>query len=94
MWLNDEVYFQDDSTLEAEAVSIHFKKEFLGPDFFKVPEMKPISELLDRAGRGIKFTDLNRDLTNKIKKLIEYDATTRIYKTIELLYALSKHERY
>jgi AraC-like DNA-binding protein len=94
MWLNDEVYFNDDSTLQAEAVAIHFNKEFLGADFFDVPEMKPISDLLDRAGRGIKFTYLNNDLTDKIKKLIDYDPTTRIFKTIEVLYALSKHERY
>ena len=94
MWLNDEAYFQEGSTLKAEAVAIHFIKKFLGPDFFKVPEMKPISDLLDRAGRGIKFTDLDNDMVDKIKKLIDYDATTRIFKTIEVLYALSKHERY
>ena len=56
--------------------------------------MKPISELLGRAGRGIKFTDLDNDTVDKIKKLMDYDATTRIFKTIEVLYALSKHERY
>lgn len=94
MWLNDEIYFQDDSKLEAEAVAIHFKKEFLGPDFFRIPEMKPISELLHRADRGIRFTDLDHDMVDEIEKLMDYDSTTRVFKTIEILYALSKHERF
>ena len=34
------------------------------------------------------------DLTNKIRKLFNNDSTTRIVKTIEVLYVLSKHEGY
>ena len=94
MWLNDEAYFQDDSSVAAEAVAIHFKKEFLGADFFDVPEMKPISDLLEKAGRGIKFKNLNSATLAKIKKLIDFDATTRIFKTMEVLYTLSRHKKY
>ena len=94
MWLNYEEYFQADSELRSEAIAVHFKKEFLGVGFFQVPEMKPISELLEKAKRGIKFTDLDTEVVEKIKRLIDYDATTRIVKTIEVLYALSKHPSY
>ncbi|MDB2607197.1 cupin domain-containing protein [Zobellia sp.] len=53
MWLNDEIYFQEDTTLEAEAFAIHFTKDFLGKGFFDIPEMKEVSNLLHRANRGL-----------------------------------------
>ncbi|MBT9188778.1 AraC family transcriptional regulator [Zobellia russellii] len=94
MWLNDEIYFQRESTLEAEAFAIHFTRGFLGKGFFEIPEMKQVSNLLMRADRGVKFMDLSRQLVKRITNLIEYDSTTRIFKTIEILSDLSKHESY
>jgi hypothetical protein len=38
MWLNHDQYFHNDSTLQAETIAIHFKRNFLGQAFFKVPE--------------------------------------------------------
>ncbi|MBU2975658.1 AraC family transcriptional regulator [Zobellia sp. B3R18] len=94
MWLNDEIYFQPESTLEAEAFAIHFTRDFLGKGFFEIPEMKQVSNLLMRADRGVKFMNLSRELVKRITNLIEYDSTTRIFKTIEILSDLSKHESY
>ncbi|MFD0798743.1 AraC family transcriptional regulator [Maribacter chungangensis] len=92
MWLNDEAYFQGNTTLTAEAIAVHFKREFLGTEFFQIPEMKSISSLLDRADRGIKFQGLKPLLLEKISNLITYDPTSRIYKIIEILDHLAKHE--
>lgn len=94
MWLNDEIYFQEDTDLEAEAFAIHFKREFLGKGFFEIPEMKIISNFLDKAGRGIKFFNLGKALITKIINIKSYDATTRIFKMIEVLSLLAKHEQY
>ena len=92
MWLNDEAYFQENTELRAEAVAVHFKREFLGKDFFSIPEMKLISNLLDRAGRGIKFRNLEQVLVTKIVDLKNHDSTTRIFKMIEVLFLLAKQE--
>ncbi|WP_276166049.1 AraC family transcriptional regulator [Zobellia alginiliquefaciens] len=94
MWLNDEVYFKPDSVLEAEAFAIHFTKGFLGEGFFDIPEMKQIASLLDRANRGVKFKGLSDSRISEITNLINYDSTTRVFKFIEVLYALSKHDNY
>jgi len=94
MWLNDEAYFEPDSTLEAEAFAIHFTRDFLGEGFFDIPEMKQLSNLLNRANRGIKFNALNKECVERIMNLINYDSTTRIFKTIEILVSLSKQEDY
>ena len=46
MWLNDEAYFEENSCLTAQAVSVHFKDNFVGKEFLSLPEMQPISHLL------------------------------------------------
>ncbi|CAM4207897.1 AraC family transcriptional regulator [Zobellia roscoffensis] len=94
MWLNDEIYFQPDSSLEAEAFAIHFTRDFLGKGFFDIPEMKEVASLLARANRGVKFSSLNDELVAEIMKLIDYDPTTRVFKTIEVLSKLAQHEDY
>ncbi|TLP71116.1 AraC family transcriptional regulator [Maribacter sp. ACAM166] len=94
MWLNDKQYFKENSVLKAEAISIHFNRDFLGTDFFEIPEMQSISNLLDRAKLGIRFYDPKTGLLDKIKSLVDLSPTARIYKTIEILDALTKHQRY
>lgn len=94
MWLNDDKYFEKDSVLEAEAISVHFKKNFLGNDFFDVPEMQPISNLLYRAEQGIKFLDVDDNTINELKILVNLDPTAQIIKIIEILSLLSKHKEY
>ncbi|WP_027078070.1 AraC family transcriptional regulator [Maribacter antarcticus] len=94
MWLNDEAYFLGDTALKAEAVSIHFKKEFLGTYFFELPEMQAISNLLDKAGLGIRFYDLPTYLLDKIKSLVEASPTARVYRILEIFDGLAKHNKY
>ena len=69
MWLNDEVYFEADSGLVSEAIAIHFKEDFLGMEFLNAIEMKPISQLIKRAAQGIKFSNIDHKLIEKIQKL-------------------------
>ncbi|KQC29565.1 AraC family transcriptional regulator [Flagellimonas eckloniae] len=94
MWLNDDKYFEKDSSLEAEAISVHFKKDFLGPDFLNVPEMQPIANLLHRAEQGVKFLNADENVINELKILVNLDPMAQIIKIIEILSLLSKHKEY
>ncbi len=94
MWLNDKAYFLGDKSLQAEAIAVHFKREFLGRDFLEIPEMKAISVLFDRAERGIIFLEIENTLIAKIKRLVECGPATRIIKIIEVLNELAKHRKY
>ena len=94
MWLNDKTYFLGDKSLQAEAIAIHFKREFLGKEFFEIPEMKTISNLFNKAERGIMFLELKDTLINKIKSLVECEPDIRIIKIIEVLNDLAKHKKH
>ncbi|MEQ9582322.1 MAG: cupin domain-containing protein, partial [Arenibacter sp.] len=89
MWLNDEVYFEADSGLVSEAIAIHFKEDFLGLEFLNAIEMKPILQLIKRATQGIKFSNIDAKLIEKIKKLHSHEPFEKTIKLIEILYKLA-----
>ena len=94
MLLNDDEYFNPLNNLKAEAIAIHFKKEFLGLGFFCIPEMKDISDLLERANQGIKFNNIPQHIIGEIKQLFEFNDFDRIIKFINVLNMLAKHDNY
>jgi AraC-like DNA-binding protein len=55
MWQNDKQYFEKESVLTAESITLHFKKDFAGEGLLDIPEMIKIKSLFDRASQGIVF---------------------------------------
>lgn len=68
MWQNTDDYYNTKSNLSAEAIAIHFNENSFGNDFFKLPEMRKVSHLLQRASRGVQFLG---EIKNKVATLIE-----------------------
>ncbi len=94
MWVNDDVYFEESSTLKAEAIAIHFKEDFLGDAFFRNPEMKHISSLLDKASYGVKFEGNNTKIIQQVKELSTHDDFKRVIQFLEILNQLSLSKDY
>jgi len=92
MWLNDDAYFNKESTLVAKAISIHFKEDFLGSNFFEIPEMRTIKSFLERASNGIQFADLTDDVKSNIIKLANENPIQKITSFIDILFTLSEHK--
>ena len=62
--------FTDRLTTNGSETLIQFKPDFLGADFFEVPEMKPISILFEKAKKGILFgVKTKQKLGPKIERL-------------------------
>lgn len=53
IWVNDPEYFDGSAEAEADALVIHFTKDFMGERALKIPEMEPFSKLLKLSHRGI-----------------------------------------
>jgi AraC-like DNA-binding protein len=85
VYQNDPVYYQKNSKLTAEAIVIHFKEDFLGKEFFKLPEMIYVNQLFDKAKLGVKVLG---DTRGKIADIMQEMQASNGHKRIILLLSI------
>lgn len=90
MWQNDPVYFEKDSGLKAEAITLHFRKDFAGADFLQIPEMLQIQQLLDRAGQGIVFQEINEEIKEMMLAIHQAEGFQRLHLLMLMLHKLAQ----
>src|ERR1041384_2775479 len=74
-----------------EAVFCQFSESFLGDAFLKAPEMLPVRRLLDRAGRGLRFTGrTQKAVTRPLEDMDRLGGPERLWRLIEILAMLSR----
>jgi AraC-like DNA-binding protein len=90
MWQNDASYFAPDSSLSAEALVIHFDKNFAGVDFFRMPELTSIRELLEVARRGILFkSEIKYVAAKMMEQMLAASGFDRLIQFVQLLKTLA-----
>ncbi|WP_020530078.1 AraC family transcriptional regulator [Flexithrix dorotheae] len=92
---NDPEYYEGREDLEAEAIVIHFKEDFLGKGFFSIPEMHKVSRFFEKSKYGIKITGQTRtNVAQAMEDLFIYEEQTRIIKLLQILEELSLSQEY
>lgn len=92
-WHSDDIYFKGDKNVVAKVVLIQFSKDFLGKDFFNLPEMHSVKKLLDKATRGIQVFGKDRKrIANLIMALPSAQKWEQLLKLINILCVLSEAE--
>ncbi|MBD8490668.1 AraC family transcriptional regulator [Echinicola sp. CAU 1574] len=95
LWQNDPEYFDRKEEGQAEAFSIHFNKNFAGESFLKLPEMKDIKTLLEKANRGICFGGNSKKLALEyFEELFWAEGANRLVKLLDFLSLLSSEEEW
>ncbi|NNG09039.1 MAG: AraC family transcriptional regulator [Arenibacter sp.] len=94
MWLSDEDYFQSNPNLSAKAYVMHFKRDYLGREFFETPEMQHIHSLFERAKNGIKFFNIDKELIQETRDLLELEGFNKTLAFLTILDKLSRHKSY
>ncbi len=78
-----------------EAIVIQFKENFLGNEFFTIPEMKPIKQFLNKASRGLEFEKtVGKIIEKKMKRLESSNFARRIILLLEILETLASAKEY
>ncbi|MEN8880351.1 MAG: AraC family transcriptional regulator [Polaribacter sp.] len=85
----------DRLTTNGSETLIQFLPDFLGKDFFKIPEMAAIDALFERAKKGIRFNiEIKQRIGAKIEKLVDLEGANRITSFIEILNDLATTDDY
>lgn len=92
MWLNEESYFSEASGKIAEAIAIHFNRNFMGTEFLNAFEMKHINNLLEESKFGLKFSKLDQEVKDKITDLKSLEGFDRLVQFLQILNDLAKHD--
>lgn len=64
----------------SKSMSVHFRNDFPGNDFYKIPEAKIIHEILEQSRTGIKFNDAlaQEKVKNKMNEIFQSKGIERI----------------
>ncbi|MDX2068148.1 MAG: AraC family transcriptional regulator [Haliscomenobacter sp.] len=90
---NDERFYAKDSTVRARSLVIHFLEDFMGGNFFDLPECQAIKNLLERSKRGLNFGPQTvKKVASKIEGLQYLTGINRLLELIGVLAILSESE--
>lgn len=89
LYRNSEDYYKDTSKV-ARSFFIHFTEDFLGRDFFDLPEMKQVRRLLNSASLGLDIRGrTNQYVSQKLKEMVHDTSVHRLMKLLDILVYLS-----
>ena len=87
--------FTDRLTGNRSETVIQMKADFLGEQFFSIPEMKNIRKLLDKSNQGIVFHGkTKRRIGAKMEKLVSKKPFERIISLLKILNELAESTEY
>ena len=94
LFRNNEEYYAKNSKLKARSVFIHFTKDFLGPHFFDLPEMKLVHRLLEKSSLALEIQGKTKKYTiNKLHEMQDEKPPQRLLSLLDILVRLSQsHE--
>ncbi len=79
LWINDPEYINGQADTLAEAIVIHFVDDFLGENFFDIPEMKPLKNFLTLSKHGMVIKGNTRERINALmKQMLHMNGIQRI----------------
>ncbi len=84
MWKNDKEYFEEGSSLMAEAISIHLGTNLTDSETFKLPEFAAVKKLLRKSSRGILIND-QQHIVDKMKELPKLSGFGQFIGVLEIL---------
>jgi AraC-like DNA-binding protein len=95
LYRSHEEYYAQNSELRAKSIVIHFNDDFLGKEFFKVPEMSHIQVLFEKSNRVLDIVgESNKFISNKLVEMFSENPTKRLLSLLEILDNISRSEDY
>lgn len=85
-WRFDDLFFEEDTRVQADIRVAHFCENFWGEQFLHLPENVNIKTVLEKAKRGIQITGKTRQqVAELLERLLHTDGSERIIILMEAL---------
>lgn len=95
VWVNDSQYINGQADHQAEAIVIHFKDNFLGEDFLKIPEMDAFKNFLKLSRRGMAVYGKTKDQINALMiGMVGMNGIQRLSSLLSIFDILSNTKEY
>jgi AraC-like DNA-binding protein len=92
---NDPLYLEGIPGLNAEAVVIQFLPDFLGKQFFSIPEMQRFMDFLEKSSQGLRIIGTTRKvIAERMKAMLKMDGIQRLISLLIIFDILSKTTDY
>jgi AraC-like DNA-binding protein len=89
-WRFDDLYFEEDTKVQADIRVAHFCENFWGEQFLHLPENINIKTVLERARRGLQITGKTRQqVAELLERLLQTDGSERIIILMEALMTIA-----
>lgn len=96
VWVNDEIYMKGVAPQQANAIVIQFERDFLGDDFFRIPEMEGVRLVLGSSNRGLHIRGQARDrIAPLMEEMLEMNGIQRLanlFRIFDILVQTSEYE--
>ncbi|MEP6594912.1 MAG: AraC family transcriptional regulator [Ginsengibacter sp.] len=93
LFRNNEDFYVDNGELNARSIFIHFTEDFLGKDFFHVPEMKLVFKLIQNSTYALDITGKTKiEVIKKLHDMHYEKPSKRLLSLLEILVNLSESE--
>lgn len=94
-WLCDELYYSPTEEFLGEGIVIQFVHDFLGAQFFEIPENKSLNKVLKDSSRGIKFSSkTKKKIIPLMHNIIQMSMSKQLYTLFSIFEILSKCKDY
>ena len=88
---NNVNYYKRNGRLEASSIFIHFSEDFLGKNFFDLPEMKLVQKLLENAQYAVEIQgDVKPYIIDRLHSMNGESAAQRLVSLLDILVKISE----
>lgn len=87
--------FTDRLSGSSSEIVLQMREDFLGPDFFKMPEMHAIAQLFERSKSGMSFYgNIKDEVGARLNSLFYMDAFEKLTEFLKILQLLANTKEY
>lgn len=91
IWMNDEIFYKEDSNLKAKAIVLYFNKNIFSKGFYDMKESATLNLFFQNAEKGIRIGGKTKEaVAQKLKILLQKKDFEKIIGLLEIMDILSQ----